>query len=198
MISISTILIALSTTIILVSTAIYIISIVRGKAKPHRTTRVVILIIVTLSATSLWANGDRVAFWLASSYVVESLALFAFSIKYGMGGWSKTDITSSGVAIVGIVLWQVTENPLVGLISSIVADFAGTFPTILKTYSQPRTEDWRFWALDTLASILTLSAVTTYAFQDVVYPVYLIFADGIVALLALGPRLNSLSHQKRK
>jgi hypothetical protein len=69
--------------------------------------------------------------------------------------------------------------------SSIVADFAGTFPTIIKTYRQPHTEDWRFWMLDVVASVLSLSAITTFTFQGVVYPVYLIFADGLVAILSL-------------
>jgi hypothetical protein len=185
MIDTSMILIGLSTTVVIIATIVYIISIVSGKAKPHRTTRIVILIIVTLSAASLWTGGDRVAFWLAFSYFVESTALFAFSLKYGMGGWSKSDIISFGIAIAGISLWQVTATPLIGLISSIVADFAGTFPTILKTYRQPNTEDWRFWMLDVVASALSLSAVTIFTFQGVVYPVYLIFADGLVAILSL-------------
>lgn len=191
MVDISTILIVLSTTVVIIATAIYIISIVRGKARLHRTTRFVILIIVTLSAASLWTGGDRVAFWLASSYVVESIALFALSIKYGMGGWSKSDIISLGIAIVGIFLWQVTETPLIGLLSSILGDFAGTFPTVLKTYRQPVTEDWRFWALDVVASVLTLSAIKTFTLQSFVYPAYLIFADGLVAILSLRPALIS-------
>jgi len=103
------------------------------------------------------------------------------------------------VASVGIVLWQTTSNPGFGLYASILADFFGMVPTLVKTYKHPETEDWRFFAIDTVAGMLSLCAITLWSIGTAAFPAYIFAINLAIAVLALR-RLNKsqLTDQQRK
>jgi hypothetical protein len=191
----SVFLIVVSSLLALISPLIYARAILRGEARPHRTTRLVLLIITILSTASLFANGDRVAVWLASVSALQSIIVFSLSLKYGVGGWAKIDLGCLAVALAGIITWQLTDNPLFGLYFSIAADFIGMVPTLIKTYHSPKTEIVAFFALDCLASICSLFALKAYAIDDFAYPLYLFLINLAMSLLIAWPRKLVLSEK---
>ncbi|MBD3362991.1 hypothetical protein GF362_04695 [Candidatus Dojkabacteria bacterium] len=178
-------LLTISTCLALISPIIYSIEIIRGNARPHRTTRLVLLIITSLSTVSLLAQGNKTAVWLAFASMLQSTVIFLLSLKYGMGGKSGFDILCLLIAFLGIILWQVTRNPIFGLVFSVFADFIGMVPAILKTYRQPETEVWLFFALDTIAALLNLLVVSNYTFSEVLFPVYIFVINLVMVFLAL-------------
>jgi hypothetical protein len=121
----------LSNILVFVAYIFYIVGIVQGKAKPHRTTRFVLLIITSLATASLFAQHNSIALYLAGISASMSLIIFILTIRYGMGGWSKMDILCFIVALIGIVSWKITNNASVALFSAIVADFTGCIPTLI-------------------------------------------------------------------
>jgi hypothetical protein len=180
--------IAISSLLALISPLIYARAILRGEAKPHRTTRLVLLVITSLATAALFAQQDRVAIWLAGVSALQSILIFALSIKYGMGGWGKLDVACLGIAALGIVLWQTTDNPVLALYASIAADFVGMVPALIKTYYFPKTEIWAFFALDTVAAVFSLLAVTNWSLQSVSFPVYIFAINLAMTLLVAAPR----------
>ena len=74
--------ILISIILALISPLIYAKAILRGEAKPHRTTRLVLLIITTLSTASLYFSDDRVAVYLAGVSMIQSIIVFILSLKY--------------------------------------------------------------------------------------------------------------------
>lgn len=120
---------------------------IKGWARPHRTTRLVIFVIVILGFLSLYAQGDRVVVWFLGICSVQSLIMLIMSFKYGMGGWAKEDLLALVIAIVGIVTWQVTDNPVLGLYAAVTADLAGMIPALIKTYRLPDSEYWLSYVL---------------------------------------------------
>jgi hypothetical protein len=176
--------IAISSLLILVGTLTYVHSIVYGQTRPHRTTRFVLLVITCLSASSLWAGANRgAAFWLAAISTVQALGLFLLCLKRGMGGWSRSDITCLLIAAAGIVLWQVTDQPMVGLLASILADFVGCVPAIIKTYRLPHTEIWQFFAIDTVAAAIGLAASVRFDIFTLSYPLYIFTINAAMVVL---------------
>lgn len=185
--------ILLSSLLALISPIVYARAILRQEAKPHRTTRFVLLLITALSTASLFAHHDRVAIWLAGISTLQAIGIFILSIKYGMGGWGKIDLSCLGIALIGIILWQITNNPALGLYFSILADFTGMIPALLKTYHLPKTEIVTFYALDILASFCTLLALRTYTMADIAYPIYIFAINTCMSLLIIWPRRPSQS-----
>lgn len=121
--------IVISSLLALISPIIYSKAILKGEAKPHRTTRLVLLIITSLTTASLFAQHDRVAIWLAGVSTLQSILIFILSIKHGMGGWAKTDIICLIVAVIGIMLWKVTQNPVIALYFCHRRGFCGHDPS---------------------------------------------------------------------
>jgi len=167
------------------SPILYVKAILGRKAKPHRTTRFVILTTTILTTASLFAQHDQVALWLSFISMLQAITIFSLSIKYGMGGWAKTDILCLILASVGIIMWRTTTNPVYGLYFGIVADIMGMIPTLIKTYRHPETEIWTFFAIDATAAVFNLFALSKWTIQSFSYPAYIWAINTLVALLAL-------------
>ncbi len=180
--------IIISSVLALVSPVVYSVAILRGEAKPHRTTRLVLLIITSLTTASLFAQGNRVAIYLAGVSTIQSIVVFVLSIKHGMGGWAKSDIICLIFALIGIVLWQITKNPVIALYFAIGADFIGMIPALIKTYHFPKTEIWLFFGLDVLASIFSLLALKNWTLQEFSYPVYIMLINSLMVFLIIRPQ----------
>ncbi len=179
-----------STLLVFISPIVYIRAIFQGRAKPHRTTRLTILATTVLGTASLLAQHDQVAVWLAGASALQALVIFSLSLKFGMGGWAKSDLLCLIIAAIGIVAWQTTTNPIFGLLASIFADLAGMVPTLIKTYRLPKTEIVTFYLLDTVAGLFSLFAVKTWTFQEFGYPLYIFAINFLVALLVLRPKFS--------
>ncbi len=180
--------IVISSALALTSPFFYIQSILKGVTKPHRTTRFVVLLITVLSTVSLYASHDRVAFWLSLVSMLQAIPIFFLSLRYGMGGWARTDIACLVIALIGIVLWRTTSNPILGLYSAIIADFVGYIPAIIKTWRFPHTESWIFFSFDTVAGIFSTLAVATWTSSQYAYPLYIFAINFLMVLLIVVPR----------
>ena len=182
----------MSSLLALMSPVIYINAILKGEAKPHRTTRLVLLVVTVLATISLLVQQDKVAVWLAGISALQSIAIFILSIKYGMGGWEKKDILCLIIALIGIILWQTTKNPSIALFASIIADFTGMIPALIKTYKFPETEIWTFYILDTVAGMLNFFAVKSFTLNQTAYPVYIFLINMIMVIFIFRPKFKKL------
>lgn len=181
-----------STLLVLTSPILYIRAISKGRAKPHRTTRFTILVTTILGTTSLLAQHDTVAVWLAGASALQAIVIFLLSFKFGMGGWAKSDIACLIIATIGIVAWQTTTDPIFGLFASIFADLVGMVPTLIKTYRFPNTEIASYFVFDTFAGLFSLLAVKTWTVQEVSYPIYIFLINLAVAILVWRPKIQKM------
>lgn len=179
----------LSIVLEVIAYGMYVKAILTGEAKPHRTTRLVLLVIATIAAFSLFAQQNYIVFWLASVAVVFSWIILFLSFKFGMGGWAKTDIVCLCIALVGIALWKITDDPLVALYAVIVADGTGMIPTLLKTYHRPHTEVWYFFFLSGVSALCNIAALPILTFQQYAYPAYILLINLLMVMLTLRKRI---------
>lgn len=190
--------IVISSVLALVSPLIYARAILKGEARPHRTTRFVLLLITSLTTASLFAQHNNVAIWLAVASTLQSILIFTLSIKRGMGGWAKVDLLCLAIALFGIVLWRTTSNPILALYAAIAADFIGMIPALIKTYRFPNTEIWAFYLLDVFAAMFTLLALKVWSLQEFSYPVYIMIINLCMVLLIVRPRIFLSSAKLRR
>ena len=176
-------LLILSSIITLANYILFCISIVKGRIKPHRTTRFVFVVIALILTFSLYAQHNTTAIYLTGAFAIGCIISFIFSIKYGIGGWSKTDIICLILALFGIYLWTSTNNPTLALYASLVADFVGTIPTFIKTYHFPNTEYWLTYFIDIIAGSLNILANKTFNFNALIFPAYMIIVSATIILI---------------
>lgn len=172
----------------LAAPVVYIRAILKGEAQPHRTTRLVLMIITVIAASALYFQGDRVALWLAVASALQAAVIFGMSVKYGVGGRDALDVACLVIALIGVVLWRITEQPILALYFSIMADFVGGVPMFIKTWKRPDSEVWSYYAFDVVGAALIIFATNAKAFENLLYPVYILLVNAFVIALVITPR----------
>lgn len=153
------ILLVLTTILVAVGPITYAVSIIKGRTKPHRMTRFILAFVLTLNfASILAAKGNLGAEIFAGVSCLQALVILGMSVWRGMGGTSKFDWICLGIAIVGIVGWKITGDPIIGVWFSVLADLAAYLPAFVKTYHHPTTESPWYYVFAGLAAFLSLVA----------------------------------------
>jgi hypothetical protein len=106
-----------------------------------------------------------------------------------MGGWAKIDIVCLLISIIGIVVWQWTDEPLLGLMASILANIVGNIPAFVKTYEYPKTETWVYYFMGILSNGIILLAEKVFSVDKYIFPVYFIIGDTVFVILILREKL---------
>ena len=170
-----------------VSSGVYVASILRGKSRPHRMTRLLLVVICALSFGALAAAHDHAAIWLALVSLVQAVAIWALSLKRGLGGRDRLDFICLALCAVGLFLWLGSGQSLFGLSMSIVADFIACVPSIRKTIRLPHTESWLFFGIDTIAGACVALA-SSHTFTALLYPVYITLFNAAFVVVIVWPR----------
>jgi hypothetical protein len=177
----------LSALFILVGGIPYLKDIHQGKAHPHVLSWIGWACITALGASAMLAEGSTwvVAILFANTLLCLFIAGYSLFRKVGIWSTSIYDFVFFGLGIIGLVLWQTLDMPIIAIVCAIFADLLFGLPTIIKTYQDPSTETPFVWVTATISGLLSLFAVQSFAFYEVGYPLYLFIYDAIVLLLVL-------------
>src|SRR3989344_3287372 len=121
--------------IALLAYVIYIISIFKGGTKPNKATWWIWTFMGLVLALSYDFSGAGNTVWVPYVEFLGPFSIALLSLKYGDGGLrDKTDLFCLWGAVLSIVLWIVSQNPVVALITSLAVDSFALIPTIKKSY----------------------------------------------------------------
>lgn len=175
----------IATTIIVLAYLPYIFSVFKNKTKPDRTTWFTLFLIGIITFITYKAVGANATLGVALANVIGPFIIFILSLKFG-GGWKNiNDFKYLIFSLIAVILWQVYKSPLIGLTFNLLADFIAFIPTIKKSFFRPETEDLLTWCLFTIGNIINLFAIEQWRFDIVIYPAYILLAEGIVAVSLL-------------
>ena len=194
-----TFLLALSTVLIIAAGIIYCASILSGRTKPHRTTRFVVLVVLTLNFFSIMAARSNTGAEVYSGILfVSAIAFLVLSFRpgSGMGGTSVFDWICLVVALAGVAAWQIANNPILGVWFAILADLVAYLPAYLKTWRHPHTESPWLYGLSASASFLSLiaykiSAVSAFQIFTIICSLAM-----LVCIYHTGPPLKAAAKRK--
>lgn len=177
----------LSSLVVLVGGIPYLRDIRRGNAHPHVLSWLGWAFITALGAFAMLAEGSQWVVAILFANTALCLVIAGYSIMKRVGVWATTvyDFVFFGLGIIGLILWQTLNLPILALICAILADFCFGLPTIIKTYKDPSTETPFVWATATISGLLSLFAVRNFLFAEVAYPLYLFLFDSTVLILVL-------------
>lgn len=172
----------------------YIIAILRGQTKPSRATWLIWTIVGGLLAVSYFAADNPSAIWVPISYFIGPLITAVLSIRYGYSEWTKLDSICVILAILSLIPWALTHDPITTLLINVFIDCTGAIPTIVKTYKEPDTEDLTAWFIFFLANTLQLFAIKAWGLDEL-YPIYLFVLAGSMTLLIVKGKIRLLTSE---
>lgn len=103
--------------------------------------------------------------------IISAIALIKYRSREHFTPFS---ITCGGLALLGIVLWQITDIPELAIVFSIVADIFATLPTLQKAYHDPASEYAWPYMLSMISMVIALLAIREWSFLVYAFPLYML------------------------
>jgi hypothetical protein len=120
----------------------------------------------------------------AGCVAISSAALLSRNFSLAVGDWKFLLL---GLGCMGLYYWS--SNAWVTTIFAILADALLAIPTIEKAWREPATEKSSAWILGAMASTLALAICVGHDILYVLFPLYLMVLNGMMAWLTRGPRV---------
>jgi hypothetical protein len=165
----------------------YAVDIWCGRVLPARSTRIMLTIVIIIVLLQQQALGGSLILAVTIGEAIGTLGILAISITRGVGGLSRVELLCYGLLIVDIGIWWLTNNALLALHLSILADSIAFAPTLIKTWRLPRSETPLFYIGGSLAPILSIIAGSSYSYQVIVFPLYLVIINLALVVIMYRP-----------
>ena len=169
----------------------YIRSIVNGQTKP------------TKASWLIWASMDSVLFTgmlakhAVNGQIVGAICgawtVFFLALKYGVPGWTKIDKICMGGTLLAVVLWKLSGNATIGILTSLISGLLGSIPTFVSVWQDPSRENKTAWTIYWLSCLCAICAVPKWTFADAGQPItFLLIETTVVYLLFVKPLISRL------
>lgn len=181
----------------LLAGASYFVATVQGKVQPNPVTWLFWGLSPLLAFAAQLTNLTP-ASWVTLGLAIGPLLIFIVSLtKNKKERWrlDAFDKLCGACAAIGLMLWQLTSDPTMALVFSILADIIGGLPTVHKAYLRPDTERALPYFISMLSMIVTLLTIRDWHFMGAAFPVYILGINTVIAGLVwtkLGPRLRRM------
>jgi len=164
----------------------YLLDTIVGKAQPNRITWLLWGIFPMVIFVAQRAQGVEGLSWTSFVAGFTPLLIVAASFFNRKAYWKseRRDYYLMAAAIVGIVLWAITDNPNLAILFALLADMLAGIPTLIKSYRHPHSESWIAYAISTVGFGVSFLSVQTYNFENTAFVAYLFTMNGACALLA--------------
>lgn len=169
----------------------YFHGIFKGRAKPNPITWFVWSATAMVAFAAQLQEGIGLQAWVTFSLGITPLlvCITALFKSRSHSHFTPFNISCGILALVGIVLWQVTSNALLAIISSILADACGSIPTIVKGFRHPSSEYAPAYVLSVISMIITVSTLKNWQFASYAFPLYIAAINStILSAIWIGKR----------
>jgi len=170
----------------------YLRDTLRGTTQPNRITFL------------LWAVSPLIAFAAALSDGVGWAILPVFMAGFGplliflasfvnkKAYWQlrKFDYGCGFFAVLALLLWAITREPLVAIFFAILSDGLATLPTLIKSWRFPKSETGIAYLASLFCALTGFAALETYALSEYIFVSYLVIANVLLVIAVYRVRLK--------
>jgi hypothetical protein len=175
----------------IISPIFYTKSMLKGKVKPHRVTRLIVWLASVAGLLGVLNSSNSAGKIFALIFLIRATYLLIMAVIYGVGGLQKLDLYCLFFGVLALVAYYTTRSGLLTISLGIAADLIGYLPTFVKTYKKPESEDPLFFSIEGLASLFAIFAIWELA-PDILFPIYFLLSSMTVVALIYRKRLMSV------
>lgn len=164
----------------------YLTETLLGRAQPNRITWLLWGIFPMVIFVAQRAQGVAGVSWASFVAGLMPLLVVAASFFNRNAYWrtEPRDYVLMAAAVLGLLLWALTDQPNLALLFSLLADGLASVPTLLKSYRHPQSESWVAYAVSAVGFGLSLLSVQAHTFENTTFVAYLFLLNGALAGLA--------------
>lgn len=166
----------------------YIWSMLRRRIRPHLFSWIV-WGLISLIAYLAQAGGDAgPGAWAVGVSAVCCSFIALCSVRLGERHATRFDWVCFIGALLAIPLWRLTETPLLSLLAVLLIDSLAYAMTFRKSWRNPYSENVAVYLFDTVKYVFAILANDRYSLITMLFPLYVILAEGGLAVLILSRR----------
>lgn len=164
----------------------YVYETILGKAQPNRITWLLWGIFPLIIFVAQRAQGAERVSWASFVAGLTPLLIVAASFFNKKAYWKSEphDYYLMAAAILGIILWAITDKPNLALLCALLADMLAGIPTLIKAYRHPHSESWIAYAVSAFGFGMSFLSVQIYNFENATFVAYLFLLNVALAVLA--------------
>jgi len=180
----------------------YFHTIYLGKTKPHAFSWLLWGLVTGIGTFVQFSLEAGPAAWALGFASASCLAIGFIACFIGEKDYTKSDWIALVACLFAIVIWRVTDNPILAIIIIISIDFLTYFPTFRKSFNKPQTEAPISFFIAGLRYFFMLSAIPEPTWQNLAYPFFLMIMDwafaGFIVIRRAQMGLPLHEYQKEK
>lgn len=163
----------------------YFIETLQGKVKPNKVTWFIWALTPMIIFAAQVKQGVGIQSLLTFMVGFIPLIIFLASFVNKKSYWKieKLDLICGGLSIVGLILWQVTKVGNIAIFFSLISDFLAGWPTIVKSYQHPETENYLLYLGNATFALITLLTIKVWTFGTYSFSLYIFILTLLIAIL---------------
>jgi hypothetical protein len=166
-----------------------------GKTKPHPFTWLGFSLVNGIAFFAQILTGGGPGAWVSFITALATLGIAILAFNRGEKKIIFFDWVCFVGALVGIISWKLTNNPLSAVVIVTIANFLALAPTFRKAFLRPHEETASLYLMSALKFIFSLFALTSFTLTTALFPSALILCNiGVVILLVIRRRCNTENH----
>ena len=171
----------------------YYRDVLRGATKPHPFSWIGFALLLGITFFAQVATGAGPGAWVNGISALGVLGIAILALAKGERDITAFDWICFGGALLGIVLWRVTDSPLAAVVIVTVTDMIAFAPTYRKAYAKPNEETASLFVLASVKYLISLFALTSLSLTTLLFPVSLIISNSALVWM-LWFRRRQLTH----
>lgn len=167
----------------------YLRDVVRGVTKPNMASWTTWTVLTALATAAELAAGELGTALITGAAMVGNASIALLGFRYGPRTYTRFDGSCQLAALLGLVLWQVFDTPLIAVVGSVVLDLIAALPTFRHAWLAPHEETWSTFAVAGGGSVLALVALEEHNWVSVTFPAYIVLtATALTATVLVARR----------
>ena len=166
----------------LIGFGLYFWSIFRGSTRPHVFTWASFALLDGIVFAAQVVKGAGPGSWATALGAIMCALVAVTALRVGHVQIARSDWVAFIGALVGIVLWVVSKDPLGAVVLAAVVNLVSAYPTLRKSYEDPRSESVTIWSIDILRYLASLFALNAVSVTTALFPISVIVANAAIVL----------------
>ena len=168
----------------------YLRDIFKGKTKPHVFSWFLWGLLGAITFSAQIIRGAGAGSWSNGITALICFVIVTLSFKRWDRKMSRFDWLAFLGALLGLVLWGLTDNPLWAVVLAVIVDTLAYSLTFRKAYHKPYEETMIYFIMATIGTIISLFALEIYNPVTWLYPVCLVVSNSLfIAMLSARRRI---------
>lgn len=163
----------------------YLLDTVKGKIQPNRVSWFLWALapFIAFAAEIKQGVGIQSLLTLSVGLVPAMVFLGSFVNKKSYWKLERLDIICGLLSLLGLALWYLTKVGNIAIAFAILSDGLASFPTLVKAYKEPETENSHVFFANAISGIITLLTIQSWNFQNYGFPLYILIMMSSIGLL---------------